>query len=84
MIYIYIYTHIHIYTCIAALLAVASHFFSPSPRFPPSPCFLPKVSSLAEDRDVHPPWSWKHQCPMEVGSPNVIIRLKVLMQLSGH
>ena len=41
------------------------------------------LPSLAEDRDVHPPSSWKHQVPMEVGSPKVIIRLKVCLLLEG-
>ena len=36
--------------------------------------------ALLRIRDVHPPWSWKHQCPMDVGSPKVIIRLKVLIR----
>ena len=37
------------------------------------------LPSLAEGWDVHPPWSWKRQRPMEFGSPKVIIRLKVYM-----
>ena len=42
------------------------------------------LSSLAEDRDVHPPWSWKHQRPIQVGSPKVIIRLKVRQQTQAQ
>ena len=42
------------------------------------------LPSFAEDRDVHPPWSCKHQRPVEVGSPKVIIRLKVSTCLPLH
>ena len=42
------------------------------------------LPSLVRVSNANPPWSWKPQRPVEVGSPKVIIRLKVSYNLIGH
>ena len=37
------------------------------------------LPSLARVRDVHPPWSWKPQRPIEVGDPKVINQVEGIM-----